>query len=112
MSGKKITKADLVGLVSERAGFDRRDVKPVIDILLEEIKKVMVKSMTIELRGFGTFEVKVRKGKQKARNPKTGEPVSVPAHGVAVFRPGKELKQDVWVLTKESSIDTTSGSDV
>ncbi|MDR2149448.1 MAG: integration host factor subunit beta [Spirochaetaceae bacterium] len=112
MNGKKITKADLVELVSLKAGFDRRDVKPVIDILLEEIKRVMVNSMTIELRGFGTFEVKVRKGKQKARNPKTGEPVSVPAHRVAVFRPGKELKRDVWVLTKKSSIDTISGSDV
>lgn len=112
MSDKKITKADLVELVSEKAGFDRRDVKSVIDILLEEIKRVIVNSMTIELRGFGTFEVKVRKGKQKARNPKTGEPVSVPAHGVAIFRPGKELKQDVWVLTKKSSTDATSGSDM
>ena len=52
--------------------------------------------MTAELRGFGTFEVRVRKGKEKARNPKTGEIVSVDKHGVAVFRAGRELKEELW----------------
>jgi integration host factor subunit beta len=110
MAEQKITKADLVEAVSEKAGFDHRDVKAVVDILLDEIKNVMVKSMTIELRGFGTFEVRIRKGKQKARNPKTGESVSVASHGVVVFRPGKELKQDVWDLAKLKT-DSYSGND-
>jgi nucleoid DNA-binding protein len=43
---------------------------------------------TVELRGFGTFEVKKRKGRKRARNPKTGENVAVKDHGVATFRPG------------------------
>ena len=54
------------------------------------------KGMTAELRGFGTFEVRIRKGKEKARNPKTGEIVSVDKHGVAVFRAGKDLKNELW----------------
>ena len=56
----------------------------------------------IELRGFGTFEVRTRKGREKARNPKTGDLVAVDTHGVAVFRPGKELKDLVWNLRQEN----------
>ena len=55
--------------------------------------------MTAELRGFGTFEVRIRKGKEKARNPKTGEIVSVDQHGVAVFRAGRELKEELWDIS-------------
>jgi len=47
---------------------------------------------------FGTFEIRTRKGREKARNPKTGEIVPVKTHGVTVFRPGKELKKMAWNL--------------
>jgi nucleoid DNA-binding protein len=52
----------------------------------------------VELRGFGTFEIRTRKGREKARNPKTGEVVPVQNHGVTVFRPGKDLKKKTWEL--------------
>jgi nucleoid DNA-binding protein len=63
---------------------------------MKELIKSMLEAKTIELRGFGTFEIKKRKGRAKARNPKTGEVVSNEDHGVAVFRPGKELKVKAW----------------
>ena len=53
---------------------------------------------TIELRGFGTFEPRLRKGREKARNPKTGEIVSMAPHYVAAFRAGKDLKQALYSL--------------
>ena len=46
-----------------------------------------------------SFEVRIRKGREKARNPKTGDVVSVDRHGVALFRAGKELKDFVWDIT-------------
>lgn len=52
----------------------------------------------IELSSFRTFGVRTRKGRYRARNPKTGEIVAVDTHGVAVFRPGKELKDLAWDL--------------
>jgi integration host factor subunit beta len=55
----------------------------------------------VELRGVGTFEVRTRKGRSKARNPKTGEIVSVEDHGVAAFRPGRELKTTAWSVRPE-----------
>jgi len=44
------------------------------------------------LRGFGSFRVRER-GARRGRNPKTGDPVSIPAKRVPYFKPGKELKE-------------------
>jgi integration host factor subunit beta len=97
-----LTKADIVDAIYEKTGAERKDVKDVINRFLEELKGALVSHKVIELRGFGTFEIKVRKGRQKARNPKTGELVSVSSHGIAAFRAGKELKQAVWNLESAS----------
>jgi integration host factor subunit beta len=106
MAGKKFTKADIVDSVYQKTGMNRKEIRTVIDLFLDEIKDALVKRMVIELRGFGTFEVRVRKGRQKARNPKTGKPVSVNSHGIAAFRPGRELKQDVWTLSDDENLDS------
>ena len=76
--------------------MNRREIHNLVDLFIDEIKTALVSRNVIELRGFGTFEVRIRKGRQKARNPKTGEILSVNSHGIASFRPGRELKLDVW----------------
>lgn len=76
----------------------RKETKELLNALFEEIKKAILSGKTVELRGFGTFEVKTRKGRKRARNPKTGEIVAVEDHGRASFRPGRELKQEVWAV--------------
>ncbi|MDR1178632.1 MAG: integration host factor subunit beta [Spirochaetaceae bacterium] len=96
MAEKKITKADIIDAIYQKKGINRKDIKTAVDSFIEEIKDALIKRHIIELRGFGTFETRLRKGRKKARNPKTGEAVSVNSHGIAAFRPGKELKQDVW----------------
>ena len=98
MTGKKITKAEIIDAVYEKTGLNRKDIKTVVDIALEGIKDGLTQGTIIELRGFGTFEIRIRKGRQKARNPKTGETVSISSHGIALFRAGKELRQAVWNL--------------
>ncbi|MDR0623745.1 MAG: integration host factor subunit beta [Treponema sp.] len=96
MAVRKYTKAEIIDSVYEKTGMSRKEIRTIIDLFIDEIKDALVNRMIIELRGFGTFEVKIRKGRQKARNPKTGESLSVRSHGIAAFRPGRELKQDVW----------------
>ncbi|GHT77253.1 DNA-binding protein HU [Spirochaetia bacterium] len=98
MTGRKFTKADIVDSIYQRTGMNRKEIRHVIDLFIDEIKESLLKRMIIELRGFGTFEVRVRKGRQQARNPRTGAPVEVRSHGIAAFRPGQELKRDVWAL--------------
>jgi integration host factor subunit beta len=115
MAAKKLTKADVIDAVYQKTGMNRKEIRNVVDLFLEEIKNTLVKGMCIELRGFGTFEVRVRKGRQKARNPRTGKPVSVNSHGIAAFRPGRELKQDVWNVDETGVSEgpgESGGSDV
>ncbi len=101
MYSKKITKYDLVDLVRQDTGVERRVVQMVFDSILEHTKDSLKKGSTIELRGFGTFELRLRKARNKARNPKTGDVLSVPPHYVVVFRSGQDLKKTVWDLPYE-----------
>lgn len=92
-----MTKADLVEKVAERTGLTRTDVAVVVDSFLDTIKKSMEESKNIEIRGFGTFKIKVRKAR-KARNPRTGEEVPVPDRKVPVFKPSNEFKDLITKL--------------
>ena len=98
MAGNKLTKAEIIESIYEKLGVNRKDIHSIVDEFFEEIKGGLREDKVVELRGFGTFEIRTRKGRERARNPKTGEIVPVSAHGVAVFRPGKELKQVAWPL--------------
>ncbi len=92
----KLTKAEIVNNIYESVDVNKKDIHTIIDSFFDEVKNALVDSKVVELRGFGTFEVKTRKAREKARNPKTGEIIPVDSHGVTVFRPGKELKELTW----------------
>ena len=98
----KLTKAEIIKGIAARTGSDGDTVRQVIDEFFEEVKSGLSAGRTVELRGFGTFEVRLRKGRDGARNPKTGETVSVPEHGTVAFRGGKELKAALWDITEEA----------
>jgi integration host factor subunit beta len=98
MAEKKYTKADLIDSVHHKTGVDRKEVQTVVECFLDAIQSALIEEATLELRGFGTFEFKIRKGREKARNPRTGAILSVQAHGAVTFRPGRKLKQDLWNL--------------
>eukprot|EP01156_Anaeramoeba_ignava_P010655 Anaeramoba_ignava/a480381_35.p2 GENE.a480381_35~~a480381_35.p2 ORF type:complete len:109 (+),score=8.68 a480381_35:1624-1950(+) len=82
----------------EDTAITKTEIHMLIDEFFEEVKDGLKKDQIIELRGFGTFEVHTRKQRDRAHNPKTGAPVTVDTHGVAFFRPGRELKERVWNL--------------
>jgi integration host factor subunit beta len=96
----KLTKAEIVETIVERSGINKKDIHFIVDSIFEEIRAALSEDKIVELRGFGTFSIRTRKGRQKARNPKTGETIQVRDHGVTVFRPGKELKESSWALRK------------
>ena len=98
MSAKKVTKYDLVEKVYQKTNWEKRIVQDVVEQLLDELKDALKEGNTIELRGVGTFEPRRRKGRSKARNPKTGALLTVAPHYVAAFRSGQELKKSLWDL--------------
>ena len=101
-----MTKADLVEEVFRNTNLPKNEIIQITDSLLEEIKNAflnIIKSLhekreNSELRTFGTFELRLRKGRKNARNPRTGDITPTEPHYVAAFRSGSELKQKLWNL--------------
>lgn len=98
MAADKVTKYELVDSIYREMKCDRATIHSVVDKFLDGLKASLSCGSTIELRGFGTFEPRLRKGRDNAHNPKTGEICSMPPHYVAAFRAGRELKQALYGL--------------
>ena len=91
-----MTKADLVEQVADAVGpgVTKRECGLMADAFLDAVKEALARGDGIELRGFGTFKVRHRKART-GRNPRTGEPVEVPAREVPVFKPSRHLRSRV-----------------
>ena len=87
-----MTKAELVEDVARAAELTKKDAERLVEIVFESIIDTLNQGEKIELRGFGSFRVRER-GARRGRNPKTGDPVDIPAKRVPYFKPGKELKE-------------------
>lgn len=89
-----MTKADLVEEIARETGLSKKDTSIVVNMIIENICKALAEGNKVELRGFGSFKVKSRKPR-KARNPRTGASVDVPAKLVPYFKASNELKAKV-----------------
>ena len=85
-------KRDLIVEIARETGVTQEVAKATIESLFRRISHNLSKNRHIELRNWGIFKVKRRKG-HLARNPKTGEKFPVPSHRVIVFKPGKKMKE-------------------
>ena len=103
MLSKKITKHDLVEAVYQNSKYEKGQIQEIVKAFVGELKKSISKGCTIELRGFGTFEARLRKGREVVRNPKTGQTSSMQAHYVAAFRSGREIKKTLGELPVQES---------
>jgi integration host factor subunit beta len=99
-----MTKAELVEDVARAAELTKKDAERLVEIVFESIIDTLNQGEKIELRGFGSFRVRER-GARRGRNPKTGDPVNIPAKRVPYFKPGKELKE---LINEEPSSATSS----
>ncbi len=99
MSDRKLKKLDIADeIYSQVKDVTRKQILVIIDSFFEQILKGIREDKIIELRGLGTFEVKLRRARKKVRNPKTGDIFEGKDHGVVVFRPGQELKNIAWPM--------------
>jgi len=97
------TKADVVDAIVEGTNVSRTEAAKIVDSFLETIKNTLAEGRNIELRGFGTFKTKPRKAR-KARNPRTGEVVLLPARIIPVFKPSNESKNLVANALKAEQV--------
>ena len=86
-----MVKKELAALLSQKTGISKKEAEIAIKTVFESIVESLSKGEKVELRGFGSFRIKVR-NPRISRNPKTGEVVNVPAKRVPFLRVGKDLK--------------------
>jgi nucleoid DNA-binding protein len=94
-----VTKKDIVKYIADQTNQPQLKIKEIVQLTFDSIVDTLVKHGRIELRNFGVFEVKRRKAR-RARNPRTGVPVTVEPTNVVTFQPGKEMEEKVKKLTK------------
>ncbi len=89
-----MTKAELVAQLAEQIGSSKAAAEKTLEAFLASIEETLAKEGKLTLTGFGTFLVETRQAR-KGRNPRTGEPMKIPATNVVKFRAGKNLKESV-----------------
>ena len=92
-----MTKKDIAKAIAEEMGLTQGQAGEVVRRVLNGITETLLNEGRIELRNFGVFEVKKRRPR-RARNPRTGEAVDVPAKLVVTFKPGREMEERVGQL--------------
>jgi len=81
----------LQALARDNPDLRAEEIEQVVDIFFNEITERLAEGGRVELRGFGAFSTREREARQ-GRNPRTGDPVEVPAKRVPYFKPGKEMR--------------------
>ena len=89
-----MTKKEIVRQIAAELGIDQTLTKKIVQRCLDTILEVAAQTGRIELRNFGIFRVKSRPPR-KARNPRTGEEVTIPARRVLTFQPGKNVSRRI-----------------
>ena len=89
-----MNKQDLVSQVAETADISKTKAASAVDAVIGAVKGALKKGDDVRLVGFGTFSV-ANRAATTGRNPRTGEPIKIPASKQPKFKAGKELKEAV-----------------
>ena len=104
---RTMTKADLIEEVTRVTELPRKESEMVVETIFDSIIEALQKSDKIEIRGFGSFRTRQRRGRI-GRNPKTGAKVEVPPKRIPFFKPSKELKDFVNTAKPAGSAEAPS----
>lgn len=100
-----MTKSELVSALAERQPqLLKQDVELAVNCLLKHMADALVQGERIEIRGFGGFDLHHRPPRS-ARNPKSGESLSLPAKVKVHFKPGKEMRDRVDAARDQCDIE-------
>ena len=86
-----MNKTELVAAMAEQAGISKKDAEKALKAFTDVVADELKKDGKVQLVGFGTFEVAVRK-ERDGRNPKTKEAMKIAASKAPKFKAGKALK--------------------
>lgn len=86
-----MTKGELIERIAQDERINMKKAEIVVNTIFEVMTDALVRGDRVEVRGFGSFEVR-QYNAYKGRNPKTGEEVMVEAKKAPFFKTGKELR--------------------
>ena len=89
-----MNKTELIAAVAEKTGMSKKDTEAVISATLGTITAALHEEEKVQLMGFGSFEVKKRAART-GRNPRTKEPVEIPASKAPAFKAGQAFKEAI-----------------
>ena len=87
-------KTDLIEVISKQSKISRSESKFCVEVILEELSSAIASGEEVEVRGFGSFYKRHRKGRMGI-NPKTGEKTEITEKFVPFYKPGKFLKEAI-----------------
>lgn len=105
-SGCEMTKSELIDAIAGRGELTKARAELVVNCVFDAMTEALQQGEGIEIRGFGSFTVRPYKP-YNGRNPRTGQPVPVPAKRLPFFKVGKDLKE----LVNDSRSFAISGGD-
>ena len=94
MENSTITRANLAERVYEEVGLSRNESSDLVEAILDEISKALIKGDNVKISSFGSFNIR-KKGARVGRNPKTGEEVTITPRTVLSFRASHVLKDRI-----------------
>lgn len=86
-----MNRVGLIAAVVDQAQLTQKDAKKAVEAVFSTISDSLTKGDKVRIIGFGTFEVRDRKGRE-GRNPRTNEPIQIEASKTPAFKAGKQLK--------------------
>lgn len=89
-----MNKTELIKQVAQEANLTQKDATASVQAVLNQITQALAKGDSVQLIGFGTFEVRERSART-GRNPQTGEEMFIPGGKIPAFKAGKSLKEAV-----------------
>ncbi len=89
-----MTKAELIAKIAEKSSITKAQAEQALNALLDAMKETLATDGKISLIGFGSLVVQERK-ERKGHNPRTGEPITIPASKTISFRASENLKKKV-----------------
>lgn len=89
-----MNKSELISAVAERSGLTKKDAEKAVVAVLDTIVDTVAAGEKLAIVGFGTFEQRVR-NERKGSDPRTNEPITIPAAKIPAFKAGKAFKDAV-----------------
>ncbi|MCU1281343.1 MAG: histone family protein DNA-binding protein [bacterium] len=99
-----VTKSDLIETVAQKLHLPKGKAELIVNCVFDSMEASLKKGERIEIRGFGSFEIRHYKA-YEGRNPRTGDPVGVQPKRLPFFKVGKELKERVNEAAQKKEVE-------